>query len=212
MMDELVAPFVQLMRGFELKEPTLPYVSNLTGKWITKEDAMDPDYWGRHLRHTVNFSAGVQLLMESEEYVFLEVGPGRDLASLVQAQGGGRQGPVVLSSLGRPGGPDSDIEHVVQSLGRLWLTGAKVSWSDYYAKEERRRVALPTYPFERQRYWIDRRPQSGPTTVIGDGQNNEVAAPGASPISLHERSGLADTYVAPRNKIEQVVAEIWSEL
>ncbi|MFO1432620.1 MAG: amino acid adenylation domain-containing protein [Candidatus Competibacteraceae bacterium] len=156
--SERVAPILEPFRRFietlALQPPRIPFVSNLTGGWIAASEATDPDYWVRHLRQTVRFADGLQTLLQEPEQILLEVGPGRTLASLAQRHPAyDRQ--IVLTSLPHPNEKQSDVAFMLETLGRLWLAGGRVDWSGFSAYERRRRLPLPTYPFERQRYWIE---------------------------------------------------------
>ena len=155
MMDPVVGPFVQKMRTIRPRVPQIPYLSNVTGTWMKPEAALDPEYWGRHLRQTVRFGDGLAEVLKYPEVVLLEVGPGQTLATLAgqQPSKGGAES-LMLSSLRAPQVQQSDEAFLLNTLGRLWLSGSAVSWAGFYARERRRRVPLPTYPFERQRYWI----------------------------------------------------------
>jgi acyl transferase domain-containing protein/thioesterase domain-containing protein/acyl carrier protein len=155
MMDPILEPFTALVRQVTLGAPQIPYISNVTGTWITDSEATRPEYWARHLRQAVLFSAGIQELMKDSSRILLEVGPGRTLTSLAMQHPKRSSKMLALPSLRHPYERQSDIGFLLNSLGRMWLAGFQVNWSAFYAKERRRRVALPTYPFERQRYWIE---------------------------------------------------------
>ena len=154
MMDPVVDPFTALVRSVTLHPPKIPFVSNLTGRWITDVQATDPGYWARHLREAVRFADGVgEIARAHPDGVLLEVGPGQTLAPLArQCIAKDPGSPVVVSSL-----QDSrdDNETIRTALGKLWLEGVKIDWATVRAGEPCRRVALPTYPFEKQRYWIE---------------------------------------------------------
>jgi natural product biosynthesis luciferase-like monooxygenase protein len=156
MMDSIVDEFVAEVANVKLLAPQIPYLSNVTGNWITTEEATEPQYWGRHLRECVQFNSGIVELFQDKDRVFLEVGPGRTLSTLLRHHPQKGTNRVVLNSLPRAdeSGAD-DVEYTLSTLGRLWLTGVNVEWSNLYEGERRRRVPLPAYPFERQRYWID---------------------------------------------------------
>jgi natural product biosynthesis luciferase-like monooxygenase protein len=156
MMDSIVDEFVNEVARVKLSAPQIPYLSNVTGKWITAEEVTDPQYWGRHLRECVQFNSGLVELLQDRDRVFLEVGPGRTLTTLLRHHPQKGTNRVVLNSLPHADerGVD-DAEYMLTTLGRLWLTGVDVEWSGLYEGERRRRVPLPNYPFERQRYWID---------------------------------------------------------
>ncbi len=155
MMDPVVAPFTALFESVALHAPQIPFVSNLTGRWVTDAQATDPHYWARHLREGVRFADGVgELLRAAPGSVLLEVSPGQTLAPLARQHpaAGANGGTVVISTLleGR-----EHREAALTALGRLWLEGVTVDWAGFYSGQTRRRVALPTYPFEKKRYWIE---------------------------------------------------------
>ncbi len=154
MMDPILEAFAAEVAKVKLAAPRVPYVSNLTGTWIEDGQATDPAYWVRHLRETVRFADGAAELLQDRSRVLLEVGPGRTLASLVRAAAPER---TVLTSLRHPQDGDGESAETpwAQALGRLWLAGVPVDWAGFHAHESRRRVALPTYPFERERYWLE---------------------------------------------------------
>ena len=154
MMDPAVSHFVEQLRLVPRRPPKIPFLSNLTGSWITPELATDPNSWGRHLRETVRFADGLGEVMKYPEVILLEVGPGQTLATLARQQATPGARHVILSSLPAPQAKQSDEACLLGALGAAWLSGASVNWSAFYAHEQRRRVPLPTYPFQRQRYWI----------------------------------------------------------
>jgi acyl transferase domain-containing protein/acyl carrier protein len=157
MMEPILQPFTDLVRKVRLNFPTLPYVSNVTGTWISKEQATDPGYWARHLRQTVFFSAGIFELAKVPHEVFLEVGPGQALTAFVRRHPNVASKELVLSLCRHPQSSELDLEFLFKTLGKLWLAGVPIDWFGFYAHERRRRVPLPTYPFEHQRYWVDNR-------------------------------------------------------
>jgi len=153
MIDPIVDPFTRRVAQVTLRPPQIPYLSGVTGKWITEEEATCPKYWARHFREAVRFSDAAAELLQGLERVFLEVGPGRTLATLVRQQGG--KGGGVLTSLPHADETRQELLHILTALGRLWEIGIAVNWSGFHAQETRRRVSLPTYPFERERYWVE---------------------------------------------------------
>lgn len=157
--SELVTPILETFSKFvekvKLRKPNIPFVSNVTGTWITDQEATDPIYWAKHLRQTVRFSEGVRTLLQDSGQILLEVGPGRTLSALVKKHLTKTTGHVVLSSLRHSQRRGSDVSFMLKVLGQLWLAGISVDWSSFYTHEQRRRLPLPTYPFERQPYWIE---------------------------------------------------------
>ena len=159
LMSGVVAPLAAAARDVRIGPARIPYVSNVTGEWITEADLRDPAYWGRHALSTVRFGAGVDTLLTWGAAVFLEAGPGQALGSLVRQVARTREnrGSAVetIASLPSARDTDPDGESVARALGRLWLSGIVPDWQAYHAGERRLRVHLPTYPFERKRYWAD---------------------------------------------------------
>ncbi|ATB32460.1 type I polyketide synthase [Melittangium boletus] len=151
MVEPILPEFSRVLSSLRFHSPSLPFVSNVTGTWATDEVAT-PAYWARHLRHTVRFSEGLRTLLSDSSRVLLEVGPGQVLSSLAKQHS--RSTPV-FSSTRHPQEKQSDSAFLLSTLGRLWMEGVPVDWMGFYAHERRRRVPLPSYPFERQRYWMD---------------------------------------------------------
>jgi acyl transferase domain-containing protein len=156
MMEPAAAELERMARGIALSPPSLPFVSNVTGTWITEAEATDPRYWARHLAATVRFAEGIGTLMAEEgPRVFLEVGPGRSLATLARQHPNRPSGQVEIAALRDRRDEVSDQAFLLDALGRLWLAGVVPDWSAFVEGESRRRVPLPTYPFERRRYFIE---------------------------------------------------------
>ncbi|MEQ8973601.1 MAG: SDR family oxidoreductase [Coleofasciculus sp. C1-SOL-03] len=183
MMEPILEPFQERVTQVTLKPPQIPYVSNVTGTWITVQEATAPSYWTAHLRQTVRLAEGLQELLKKSAHVLLEVGPGRTLSKLAKQHPEKKPEQVVLTSVRHPQEKQSDVEFLLKALGQLWLAGVQVDWSGFYAREKRDRIPLPTYPFERQRYWIE---------PLQPGQNNR-----ATQISLGKKPDIADWFYLP---------------
>ena len=155
MMDPILAPFAERVKKVKLQPPRMPYLSNVTGTWIRPEEATDPLYWAEHIRRPVRFSEGAAELLKEPGRVLLEVGPGNVLTTLVRQHPARTPRQAVLPSLRHPRESRDDMAFLLDTLARLWLAGVEVDWSGFHAHERRRRVPLPTYPFQRQRYWVE---------------------------------------------------------
>ncbi len=160
-MDAILGAFAEVIRACKLHPPRIPYVSNVTGAWITPEEATDPAYWVRHVRQPVRFADGLATLFQQAPAVMIEAGPGRVLSGLAARHPAKTEGVKIISSVRGPQEPADDLRFLLSALAQVWVAGAKIDWTRFHAGEHRQRVELPTYPFERQRYWIDApKPQS----------------------------------------------------
>jgi phthiocerol/phenolphthiocerol synthesis type-I polyketide synthase E len=153
MMGPAVEPFVKEVSRVKLSAPKFKYISNITGNSITDDEARNPEYWGRHLTSTVRFHDGVREILKGAPKVLLEVGPDDKLTRLVKAQKPHLNPAGVVASLNKH--DQDDFRSILQTAGRLWELGLEIDWDGYYGSERRSRVPLPSYPFERQRYWIE---------------------------------------------------------
>ncbi len=187
MMDPAVAAFEQAVRAVSLSAPSLPVVSTATGRWLSADEATDPSYWSRHLRQPVRFSPAVRTaLAELPHAVFIEAGPRGSLSTLVR-QHRGENGPAVaVPSLGDR--PERESTVLCEAQGQLWALGLALT-PPPDARTDRRRIELPTYPFERQRHWVDAAaPTASPV-------HHAAAAPIAAPAAA-ESANLPTTMTA----------------
>ena len=174
-MEPMLERFAAAFRGLRLAPPEIPFLSNVTGTWIRPEEAIASRYWVRHLRETVRFSDALEVLFARFSSVFLEIGPGQVLTSLVRQHPKRPAALPVLASLPAAGDGRPANVTVLRTLGQLWMSGFEIDWAGFHSGERRLRVPLPTYPFERQRYWVEAAP--GKEQVHGRAANDakEVA-------------------------------------
>jgi len=166
MVDPILAEFERFCRTIRFQHPRVPFISNVTGDWIADDEATDPAYWVRHLRSTVRFGDGLQKLVESSEGVFCEIGPGRTLSGLLRRHAG--KIAAVTPTMRHPREAGSDLAFLLGGVGRLWASGVPLEERRFLG-EKRRRAFLPSYPFERQRYWVDpdkSAPDRAPSTAL----------------------------------------------
>jgi NAD(P)-dependent dehydrogenase (short-subunit alcohol dehydrogenase family) len=133
-------------------------VSQLTGDWLRAADATDVEYWVRQAREPVRFGDGLRTLLATPELVLLEIGPGATLTGLVRQHPAHAPSQPVLHTLPPARTVDTTAAQVQRTLAQLWLAGVEIDWDGVAVGAPGRRVALPSYPFERQRYWLDARP------------------------------------------------------
>lgn len=153
MMEPAVAPFADIVAEIPLRAPELRWISSLTGRNITDEEAVDPQYWARQLREPVQFARGVGMLVDAG-LALVEVGPGQTLATFARQHERYTSGQLITASLSSGQDRPADIECLLGAVGRLWARGVDVDWCALQGAP-RRRVALPTYPFRRRRHWVD---------------------------------------------------------
>ena len=156
MMDSMLDPFLSAFDGVQLSEPTIPYLSNVTGTWITNEQATDSNYFASQIRSTVRFAYNLQTLFADEDDLLLiEMGPGSTLTQLAKSQFAG-QSHVAIATL--PSAKESNLDSqrfTWNALGKAWAAGLELDWSRLQPAsfdQRRRRVPLPTYPFDEQTY------------------------------------------------------------
>ncbi|MBD2183505.1 FkbM family methyltransferase [Planktothrix sp. FACHB-1355] len=209
-MMEAIAPSLrELVKTFNLKLPKIPYLSNVTGTWITAAEATNPDYWVKHLCQPVRFADGIQELWKKQHPILLEVGPGQTLCSLaLQCIEGDK---IALSSLRHSYDRQSDIAFLLNALGQLWLAGVQIDWSAVHGNENCHRLPLPTYPFERQRYWISAQKQTRLVPSLQPCFEEKNLSPSQEEGRI-DRQAPRKSYVAPTNEIEERIAQLFQQL
>ena len=207
MMEPILSEFAAQVRKVKLQSPSIPYVSNVTGNLITAAEATDANYWSRHLRQTVRFSEGLNLLLKEREQILLEVGPGQTLSMLAKRQLDKDSGHAVVSSLPPAKATRSGDEQWLHAMGQLWLEGINLNWSKFHAQQRRRRLPLPSYPFERQRYWIE---PSG-ATAVQPVVETPVNGNGNEPAKLYPQVNPHESLVAKQLQLMSAQLEVLRE-
>ncbi|HEU4557555.1 MAG TPA: amino acid adenylation domain-containing protein, partial [Longimicrobium sp.] len=200
-MDPVLDAFAAEVRKARPGAPSLPFVSNLTGDWITAAQAADPGYWVRHLRETVRFADGVGKLLDDPARVLLEVGPGETLGTFARRHERAGDGRVIVRSLPRADRPDDSALTVLEAAGALWTAGVEVDWSALGGA--RRRVPLPTYPFDRTEYRV--LPRRAPSAVRPSVPGGATAPPRIPEL---ETDAVAATSTQARDRRSRVAAAV----
>lgn len=208
MMAPIVAPFADMVKTVTLSAPKIPFVSTVTADWITDAQALDPLYWASHLQATVRFADGVKTLWQRPDRVLLEVGPRTTTTTLARQQAQDIKRQIAIASLGSTAEGNAEWLSVLQAIGQLWLAGVTPDWSAFYADEYRHRIPLPTYPFARQRYWIDPKPFHSPSVesvvpTVELSQNSVILEPlTAPPLSPSSQAVASPPLASPPIMIE----------
>ncbi|NMO14244.1 non-ribosomal peptide synthase/polyketide synthase [Pyxidicoccus fallax] len=220
LMPELERVVASLRRS----EPTVRYASSVTGTWAKPGALAEPRYWADQMRQPVRFSEAVGALLEEGCSLVLEVGPGQDLTPLVRScLGQDRERVKALATL-RRGGNVTEHGGFLQAVGELWTLGVEVDWSAFYAHEQRRRLHLPTYPFQEKHCWVDAEPApvvgghvvhggmgGTPAGYAPTSVQAAVSARHPAPSVTEGSAGARDGADAPLGDIEARVAAIWRE-
>jgi malonyl CoA-acyl carrier protein transacylase/acyl carrier protein len=160
-MGPILSEFEEELRAVELKEPQIPYISNLTAASITGIETMDPGYWIRHLKDTVRFAEGIAELFTIPNSIFVEIGPGRDLCVLLKGHQDCKPEHRMINLVRHEKEEVPDLYYLLNRIGHLWLYGVDIDWQQFYADEKKYRIPLPTYNFQRQRFAIEPAPLTG---------------------------------------------------
>ena len=220
MMEPALSDFRASFEGIELKPPEIPFIANVTGRFVAPNEATDPNYWVQQLRRPVRFSEGVRALLEEGNPVFVELGPGQTLSSFVGDQIDSTDAVPTMSRTAAEGDRDEQLA-AIEALGRAWVRGAQVNWAAVDVDEQRQTVLLPTYPFQRHRYWVepsaDREPprdySAAPSMYEVVWQEAHVDAELARAtegpwLVFHDEVGLAEGIVARLREIGVSVASV----
>ncbi|MCB2311581.1 condensation domain-containing protein [Clostridium tagluense] len=152
MMEPILEEFKGIMRSIKLNSPSIPYISCVSGKWITSDEAMDVEYWAKHLRKTVQFNKGLDTLLTNQSAVFIEVGPGRTLTAFANQHANKKDIHKAVNLVRSTKENIEDECFIMQEIGKMWMYSVDVDWKKFYSTEVRYRISLPTYPFERKKY------------------------------------------------------------
>jgi phthiocerol/phenolphthiocerol synthesis type-I polyketide synthase E len=234
MMDPILAPFAEQVKQVGPKPPRIPFLSNVTGTWITPEEATDPGYWAGHLRGTVRFADCVKELLTEPNRVLLEVGPGNTLSMIANQHPAKKQSHVILSSTRLPKKQQSDSAFILNTLCALWRAGISFDWMAFHAGSRRRRVPLPTYPFEYKSYWIEAqnleplstsgvtgKQQLGESKCQASGENESIerdcsnwkeSGKGTQEGKDNEDNNKNRHNHTSRSEVEQTLTDIWRDL
>jgi len=211
MMDGVLDAFRRDVEKAAPQKPRRAFLSNLTGAPIDADLAVSPEYWARHLRHAVRFADGLAHLLADPRQILLEVGPGRTLGTLARRAAGPER--AILASLPHPQDERSEHEILLESVARLYTLGLGTSGEAFYAGQKRRRLPLPTTPFERRRFWLEARPPQ----AFAPAATSEQRATDAMPVmpELAPVQQLPSPILAaaePQDEVARQIEELWRNL
>ncbi len=156
LMSSLEESFKELFSNITLSEPKIPIVSNVTGTWLSVAEAMSKEYWYRHMRETVQFCASIKRVLEDRHPLFIEIGPGQGLCQCVKELSQNKA--ISVSTLPNYQKNVSERHQLLQALGILWTKGVPIKWDNLDVATQKQKLAIPTYSFQKQRYWVEAEP------------------------------------------------------
>ncbi|MDQ1350348.1 MAG: phthiocerol/phenolphthiocerol synthesis type-I polyketide synthase [Acidobacteriota bacterium] len=239
MMEPVMVEYEAVLKKVKLNAPRIPIISGVSGSWLTDEEAQNTQYWLEQLRQPVRFSQGIVKILENPSRVFLEIGPGNALCALAQQHKQDESRKAMFSSIRNADQKESDIAFLLKTLGKLWLSGVSTNWNNFYRDEKRHRIPLPTYPFERERYWlegdkeiqpetrfkprpekeleIEKKEPTGPGTgmpseFMSTSQEEKKELKNEEKETVKARPQLKTIYVPPNNELEKQITMIWEEI
>jgi amino acid adenylation domain-containing protein len=205
MLDPIIEPLREVLQSIKLNAPRVPMASTVTGNWIKDAEAISPEYWVQQLRQTVRFADAIVTLQDDESRLMLEVGVG-GVTTAHARQSIKIKKVTAITSLDNTVQNQGDYQSILKALGQLWLNGVNPNWQAFYAGQNRNRVELPAYAFDRKRYWVD--PPVTPQNLVSiqytqqdnpliDIENNEAAT---APNSAMEQTNLI-------NRLKQILED-----
>ena len=202
MMRPVYEPFMEFMKKAKLKTPQIPYLSNVTGDWITAEQAVSPEYWARHILAPVRFSEGTIKLLKNEKNLYIEVGPGTTLGTFLK-----NHNPKVdvISCLPRAIEQRCSLESIYSAAAKLWVAGVSFDWNKFKGEKNRNKLELPVYPFEKNSYWLQPARQGQEESL----ENMQLDASTASSVEQYDATAAIQ---GPRNELEQKIMGIFANV
>lgn len=203
MMEPALAPFRAEVERVPRHAPAIPLVSTATGDWLGADEACSADYWANHLRQPVRFATALERVLDAPSRVLLETGPRAVLCALARQQPLLRKlGIHAQASLGDA--PQAEASSLRAAAGGLWSHGAGIDTTRLDRRTRRRRMCLPSYPFERQRYWVDAPAAAATPEPVA------TAAPIATPLLSTEGTTMPASPVPPADRRPHLIDQLKS--
>jgi acyl transferase domain-containing protein len=204
-MDSAVPRLVQFLRGIPMKPPRSPFISGVTGECITPAQATSAEYWGEQMRRTVMFAQGIASTQRMGCRTFLEIGPNNVLTQLVHSDLSDRKMDafaLLFASAATQG-----ADQIEEAVAKLWLRGGEIDWDEYHRGDPRYRLGLPTYCFNRRRYWLD------PVAPSNNGQPEPVESEASArqPASTGDIEPDAIAVIERQISVMQAQLECWRQ-
>jgi amino acid adenylation domain-containing protein len=200
MMEAIVAPYRKVVESVKLNAPRIPIISTVTAEWLKDDEAVSSKYWSDHLRATVRFAQAVKFAWSDADRVMLEVGPRTTATTLARQQSSDNKRQAAVSSLSDSAGNGNELTQLLKAVGGLWQSGVLIDRKAFYANEERHRISMPTYAFERVRHWVD------PVAMIAAGGHAIASTTIEAPVP---NSG--DAHLSPKEALIKQIKHLLEE-
>lgn len=205
MMEPILDSFKDEIEKIKLNIPRLPIISTATGTWLSDTEATSSTYWVNHLKNTVRFADAMDTAFELEDYILLEVGPGQTLITLARQQAAGKVIPA-FSSINFPKGEqDNEYSTLLNTVGELWAKGINPDWKSFYNEQQRQKIELPGYVFDRKPCWIE--PLNVIETIVQKSTVSEIVPN----ISVETESISSASKESRKESISVRISEIITE-
>jgi len=213
MMDPILEEFKEALQQVSTAKPQIPYISNLTGKLAELREITNPIYWSKHVRQTVRFSRGAEVLLDHKNAIFIEVGPGITLSTFIRQHTAKKNNHKIINTIAHPGEQVHDLAYLLEKIGELWLYGVSPRWDDFHQGQLPKRVSLPTYSFEKTQYPIGTDVSEIIKSFCGGSRGavfskSAPLAAGGKKIQTI-RPEMTTAYIEPSTPAERVLQEIW---
>lgn len=214
MMEPAARKFEAFLEDLVLQAPEIPVVSNVTGTWMTAQEATSPGYWADHIRQPVRFADCVATALADPGRCMLEIGPGRTLTNLALLNPGRNKSAPLVATISNTGTEYSECAELELATGHLWAAGVDIAWAGLHGDVVRHKVRLPTYPFERKRFWLGPQPfgqatnplpQVGPQTVT---EQIQTQAPAVGGNTVNETTNKIDRTQLLVGKIKDIIQDL----
>lgn len=199
MMEPILEDFKKTLENVKLSIPRLPIISTASGTWLKDTEATDPEYWINQLKNTVRFADAMNTAFEMDDFVLLEVGPGQTLITLARQQAAGKIIPAFASIIPPREDQENEYKTLLTTLGELWMKGLNPDWKAFYKEQQRQKVELPGYVFDRKLCWIE---------PLATTENMHVQKTYASQATVD--IGIAETKSESKNhlKKDKIISQI----
>ncbi len=208
-MDPMLGEFEEFMSRQELRAPQTPLLSNLTGTWMSAEQATDPATWARQISSTIRFSDELDVVLSDPGRILIEVGPGGSLTGSAIRHPKWSPGHRAIRLMRHPVQSADDRDIFLRALGELWWAGVEIDWTPLRPARPRI-VSLPGYPFERQRHWIDPKPTVW-TNIPAPSNLSSLAAGAGSGAGSGEVAATVDVARNGQSLTEAALHRIWAQ-